>query len=84
MADINKVNGTDLGLKSCWSGLNDVLLGLLHQQGCVHSVAAVQAEAVVTEDTCIEDHIDDWYRYAMSQQHRQKQLSQKTPALMVI
>ena len=43
---------TDPGVKSCRPGFDDVPLGLLHQCNGLHSVAAVGAQAVVTEHSC--------------------------------
>jgi len=44
--------GGYLGVKGWGSGLDDVLLGLLHQGSCLQGVAAVGAQAIITENPC--------------------------------
>lgn len=43
---------TNLGLKGCRPGFDDVLLGLLYQKDILHSVTAIGALAVFTEHPC--------------------------------
>ena len=46
---------TDLGLKGCWPGFDDVLLGHRYQMDILHSVPAVGALAIITEHPCSPD-----------------------------